>query len=525
VPPAYIFCVKQKKAVLSPADRELFSLVAQAIFTNPFAPEREQIDARLDQGAGGSSRWAPAGRVERVLGRLGARLARLEAEDRAHLRRYAAEDRQRLAYALLFDAYYRLVADLDRLIDDQAAAGDRPLPVPFARRALDHLVRRGFERETAAVHFAMFFQIRRAFYFIDRALVGKSRSMRELRRGLWDNVFTSDIRWYDEHLRGRMEDFSTLLLGETGTGKGSAAAAIGRSGFIPFDEKSGAFRESFTRAFTAINLSEFPESLIESELFGHQKGAFTGAVESHEGVLARCSPHGAIFLDEIGEIGPAVQIKLLRVLEERSFTPVGSHDRKRFHGRVIAATNRRLEEHRAQGAFRDDFFYRLCSDIIHVPPLRERLAEDPEELEALVRHLLRRLLGVDALPVAEVVLSLIARQLGRDYSWPGNVRELEQCVRRILLKRRYEGGRSAAARDGADPLARRILEGALDAREALAAYCALLHERHGNYERAARAARLDPRTLRKHAEEGLALRARGARQKADGRRAGGGGTD
>src|SRR5205823_10438393 len=133
--------------------------------------------------------------------------------------------------------------------------------------------------------------------------------------------------------------------------------------------------ESFMRGFIALNLSQFPETLIESELFGHRKGAFTGAVETHEGVLARCSPHGAIFLDEIGEVTAPVQIKLLQVLQERTFCPVGSHEPVRFRGRVIAATNRSLAALRAGELLRADFFYRLCSDLIEVPPLRQRFEE------------------------------------------------------------------------------------------------------------------------------------------------------
>jgi transcriptional regulator with PAS, ATPase and Fis domain len=191
--------------------------------------------------------------------------------------------------------------------------------------------------------------------------------MADLRLHLWQNVFTGEVRLYERYLWNRMEDFSTLLLGETGTGKGTAAAAIGRSSFIPFDEKQGRFAESFMRGFISMNLSQFPETLIESELFGHRKGAFTGAVEAHQGVLARCSEYGAIFLDEIGDVPVPVQIKLLQVLQERQFCPVGSHEPARFRGRVIAATNRPLDKLREQGLFRDDFFYRLCSDIIHVP--------------------------------------------------------------------------------------------------------------------------------------------------------------
>ena len=259
------------------------------------------------------------------------------------------------------------------------------MPVPFSRDLLSLLQRRGLAEEEALRVFAIFFQIRRAHHFIVEGLIGDSACMREFRRRLWDNVFTHDIRHYERCLWSRMEDFSTLLLGETGTGKGTAAAAIGRSGFIPFDPKKQCFAESFTRSFVSINLSQFPETLIESELFGHRKGAFTGAVEAHEGIFARCSPHGAIFLDEIGEVSAPVQIKLLRVLQDRVFSPVGSHEQVRFRGRVIAATNKPLDALRGPGGFRDDFYYRLCSDTITVPPLRQRLREDAARARRVAR--------------------------------------------------------------------------------------------------------------------------------------------
>jgi len=320
--------------------------------------------------------------------------------------------------------------------------------------------------------------------------------MHTLRLNLWNNVFTCNIGLYDSHLWQRMEDFSTLLLGETGTGKGAAAAAIGRSCFIPFDPAKGRFTESFTRNFISMNLSQYPETLIESELFGHRKGAFTGAVENHEGVFSRCSPHGSIFLDEIGDLSVPVQIKLLQVLQDRTFSPVGSHERLRFHGRVIAATNRPLDEMRRSGQFRDDFYYRLCSDTITVPPLRRRVAESPGELEVMIAHLLEKMLGEAREDIVSLVIDVLRRDLPPGYSWPGNVRELEQAVRRILLTRTYSGDTSAGVATGL--VSAGMAEGTIDAHTLLANYCRQLYARFGTYEEVARCMRLDRRTVKKY---------------------------
>jgi len=293
-----------------------------------------------------------------------------------------------------------------------------------------------------------------------------------------------------------MEDFSTLLLGETGTGKGTAAAAIGRSGLIPFDPGTGRFAGSFTSAFVAINLSQFPESLIESELFGHRKGAFTGAIDDHQGLFARCSPHGSLFLDEIGDLAAPVQLKLLNVIQERTFSPVGSRKPLRFEGRLIAATNRPLHELRRGGRFRDDFFYRLSSDVIEVPPLRRRLREHPRELDQLVGLLLERMTGKPDKTLAAGVLERLRQGVPRDYAWPGNVRELEQALRRILLKGEYAPARVAAGEPESwqDAMA----GSGLTATGLLRRYCKLLYERHGTYEAVAKVTALDRRTVRKN---------------------------
>ena len=322
--------------------------------------------------------------------------------------------------------------------------------------------------------------------------------MQEFRRHLWNNVFTQDVRLYERYLWNRMEDFSTLLLGETGTGKGAAAAAIGRSGYIPFDEKAGRFTESFMRSFVALNLSQFPETLIESELFGHRKGAFTGAVQAHEGVLARCSPYGAIFLDEIGDVPVPVQIKLLQVLQERTFSPVGSHESLRFRGRVIAATNQPLETLRGQKLFREDFFYRLSSDMIVVPPLRQRLQEDPSELRQLLEHVLAAVIGGKDLELVAHVERAILAGVGKDYSWPGNVRELTQAVRRVLITGTYEGSETARTSSALERLTSAITRQSLNADDLLAGYCGLIYDKCRNYEEVARRTNLDRRTVKKY---------------------------
>jgi transcriptional regulator with AAA-type ATPase domain len=481
---------------LAEEEREFFRLVARAAFTNPFSAERVAVDLKI---IGQASCRTVEERVLKVMKAVADRVARLEARGLGELRRFDPADREIMQTAFLFDIYHRQIEVFDRLIPEQIKAGDEPLPAPFAAEARSLMSRRGFSAEEFVRYFAIFYQLRRAFYFINRGLVGGSPCMKSLRERLWTNIFTSDVRWYEQFLWDRMEDFSTLLLGATGAGKGAAAAAIGRSGYIPFDLAKGCFVESFTRSFVAINLSQFAPTLLESELFGHCKGAFTGAVDRHEGVFSRCSPHGAAFLDEIGEVAAPVQIKLLQVLQDRTFSPVGSHEKLRFRGRVIAATNRPLDELRRQGRFRDDFFYRLCSDVITVPSLRQRLDEDAGELTALLEVVVRRLVGKEAPDLAAEIRAALDRQLGAHYPWPGNVRELEQAVRRILLTKNYAGDPLPAAPPGEGArLLAEIEAGALDAEALLAAYCKLLYRRHGTYEEVARRARLDRRTAKKY---------------------------
>jgi sigma-54 dependent transcriptional regulator, flagellar regulatory protein len=478
---------------LAPREREFFGGLVRVIFSNPFATEPAQLRPLV-----GRARLSSPG--DHPLAALGPAVERklrdLESRGAARLTAVEGEDRRLLEWAFLFQAYDRFVDPFDALILEQIDRGDEPAAAPFTGDLMALLARRGFPDEDAARLVSLFFQVRRAYFFIARSLTGDSASMKALRRALWDSVFTSDILAYRDHLWNRMEDFSTLLLGETGTGKGSAAAAIGRSGLIPFDPRTRRFARSFTGTFIAINLSQFPETLIESELFGHRKGAFTGAVEDHQGIFERCSPHGSLFLDEIGDLSVPVQIKLLNVIQDRVFSPVGSRRQLRFAGRLIAATNRPLAALRREGRFRDDFFYRLSSDVIEVPPLRRRLREHPGELDQLVELLLERITGRPSEELRARVITALKNGVPAGYAWPGNVRELEQALRRILLKGTCTWPEVPSG--GEEEWLEQAREGSLSGSELLRRYCRMLHARHGTYEAVAARTGLDRRTVRRH---------------------------
>jgi hypothetical protein len=416
---------------LNGEDRDFFTLVTEAILTNPFLEERAEVLAQTVPGLI-PDRKRPELRLLAILPVLNDRIGQLERKGLSRIKHFHKEDRQLLRDSFLLQVYLQFLHKFDELIQDQLSLGETPAEVRFAQHVIAQLKARGFLDHECLRYLALFYQLRRAYYFISQALVGDSPSMRMLRLSLWNSVFTSDVRTYDQHLWNRMEDFSTILLGETGTGKGSAAAAIGRSGFIPFDRKKGRFTENFTETFIAINLSQYPESLIESELFGHRKGAFTGAVDHHKGLFERCSAHGSLFLDEIGDISIPVQIKLLQVLQER-----------------------------------DDFFYRLCSDVITVPTLRQRIEESPSELEQMVNLLVTRMTDQVSPKLTDMILTTLQKDLPPEYTWPGNVRELEQAVRRILLTGHYYGDVMVTTSNLEEEFIQNIQTGNLRAKELL----------------------------------------------------------
>ena len=215
-------------------------------------------------------------------------------------------------------------------------------------------------------------------------------------------------------VRAAQSTTAVLIEGESGTGKDLCAHALHKHG------------PRAKRPFVAQNCAAVPETLLESELFGHARGAFTGADRAHAGVFEQADG-GTLFLDEIGEASPVIQAKLLRVLEEREVRPLGATSPRRLDVRLVAATNRDLRRDGEAGLFRLDLFYRVRVFPIVVPPLRERR----EDVAALAEHFLERFAREEQKPLAGFDPETIALLEG--YAWPGNVRELQNEVRRLVV--------------------------------------------------------------------------------------------
>ncbi|MCX7712596.1 MAG: sigma-54 dependent transcriptional regulator [Chthoniobacterales bacterium] len=209
-------------------------------------------------------------------------------------------------------------------------------------------------------------------------------------------------------------DVPVLITGESGTGKELVARAIHR------------YSQRSNKAFLAINCAAIPEQLLESELFGHEKGAFTGAHSQRIGRFEQCD-EGTLFLDEIGEMPLALQSKLLRVLQHGEFSRVGGSQTIRVDVRIVAATNKQLEQEVAEKRFREDLFYRLNVVRIHLPPLRQRV----EDIPLLAEYFLQRISARRLQPPLK--LSEEAVRMLEGYSWPGNVRELENTLERAVV--------------------------------------------------------------------------------------------
>ncbi|RMG01921.1 MAG: sigma-54-dependent Fis family transcriptional regulator [Acidobacteria bacterium] len=248
------------------------------------------------------------------------------------------------------------------------------------------------------------------------------RENRYLRRELNKHYSFSEIIGTSESLQNVFRlvekisatNSTVLIQGESGTGKELIARAIHHNSLRA------------DKPFIAVNCGALPETLLESELFGYVRGAFTDAKSDRKG-LFRSAEGGTIFLDEVSEMPPSLQVKLLRALQEHEVTPVGSNIPIKFDARIIAATNKNLEDEVKSGRFREDLFYRLNVIEINLPPLRER----KEDIPLLARHFIKKLSKQQGIPEKkiprDVMLALTA------YNWPGNVRELENAIERAFI--------------------------------------------------------------------------------------------
>jgi len=278
---------------------------------------------------------------------------------------------------------------------------------------------------------------------------------------------------------------TVLVVGESGTGKELVARAI------------HTHSPRANKPFVAVNCTALTESLLESELFGHQKGAFTGAVSAKRGLFEEAQG-GTLFLDEIGDVGPKMQAQLLRVLQEGEIRRVGGSDSVKVDVRVVAATNRELEDEVKAGRFREDLYFRINVVTIRLPPLRER----PGDVPHLVDHFLAKYAARERRTFAGVAPATLA--LLKQHAWPGNVRELENVIERslalskdgVILPSDLPAELTGATAPGAPPRGEGIADDRPTLQELERRYIELvLHETGGNKKRAAEILGIDRRTL------------------------------
>ncbi len=496
-------------------ERRTVESLARLAYSNPFDSAFIEIQRSIlgaDSVPHGAVWSLEAGyQGNPALEKLACVAERVARDARERLLRQGSATTEELAlysYVVAQVLYWRYADELHQVhVDSQR--GDRRLACypRFSRELLHYLNLDGirFPWSVEPAHlFACFFQVRRAFDLIFRNIIGASQPAAKLRGDVWQSIFTHDMRRYRRSLYRRMQDVTTLVTGPSGTGKELVARAIGLSRYVPFDPQREMFVTSRGGAFHALNLSALSPTLIESELFGHRKGAFTGALADRVGWLESCPPLGTVLLDEIGEVDASIQVKLLRVLQTREFQRIGETTPREFRGKLIAATNRDLGAEMRAGRFREDLYYRLCADLIETPSLRDQLRDSPGELPNLVLFVCERVVGADeAADLADEVLDCIERDLGADYAWPGNVRELEQCVRNVLVRKRYSPRSAPPAPDAADDVAAAWRDGGLTAKELLRRYCTHVYATTGSYQETARRLDLDRRTVKRSIDPDL----------------------
>ena len=482
--------------------------VADIAYCNPFLPRRIELERNAlgadfkERDADWNVRVTREDDIPNVMVLRNLADSMLERTRKRLLRKVEHTQDERAVYddLVLFVLYHRYRTGFDPLISSVSEPRKSQLRIAQydafcedARYWLNTPDRSPVSAMELSHMFACFFQVRRAFRNIFEYIIGSSRPTVSIRAAAWQSIFTCDMRRYRRSLYHQMGDFTTLITGPSGTGKELIARAIGLSRYIPFDHDAKRPVENFQGAFTALNLSALSPTLIESELFGHKQGAFTGATSNRTGWLETCTKLGTVFLDEIGELDLAIQVKLLRVLQARRFSRLGDTALLEFKGKIIAATNRDLASEIEAGSFREDLYYRLCSDIITMPSLRDRLDDNPNELAQLIEFIARKIVDTEASELINEVTECV-HAIGQDYPWPGNVRELEQCIRNVLIHGEYRPARRIEPAKAT--IVDQIRNAELTVDELMSYYCDLAYKKFGSMEKAAAHLGIDRRTLR-----------------------------
>lgn len=418
---------------LSTADRRYLKDVSLLAFGNPYG--ETGLDVRRSLSEGGEKSGDLYGLVH---ARVHARLARLKEKQTYIISAYGEQDRSLLHHAVLFDCLHTAHKAFDALVEEQLRREMRVCKVEFISGLIKRLMLSGMAKSVALHYLSIYYQMRRARYFLDMTLIGNSSSMERLRHDLWNSIFTHDFSLYERFLWDRVRELSTLFVGEAGSGKKTAAAAVSYCSYIPFVEKTEAFAESFIGCFIPVRVAQYAGLRLESVLFGHQKKSYTEALENYQGVFSRCSAYGTVFLDNICEVPLPVQARLNGVVQERSFTPVGEQMAHSFPGRMMAAAPGTVATIRAEGNLRDDLYHHLGVNTITLPSLQHCLQENPADLELLIIHILGKYTDQNATQLVGLVIERMHEHVGIGYSWPGNLLELEQIVKRILMVSHYE---------------------------------------------------------------------------------------
>lgn len=288
---------------------------------------------------------------------------------------------------------------------------------PFEDETLPKIIAEAFGKEKMMQCHNIALAAGRTYHILREEIKGSSLAILDAKKKTWHACFGKELV-SSLSFKQAIKDLNVLILGETGTGKELFARAVQAAAFW--------HNGSMMAPTASVNVAAFTESLIDSELFGHKRGAFTGALQDRDGLI-KASHGGTFFLDEVGDLPKETQVKLLRVIETKRVRPVGSDTEIEADVRYISATNKDI----LHSDFRSDLYQRLAGTVIQIPPLRERSQEDIEEIaEGIIRSCMDR---EDDYFSSEGVVKYLRERNAEGYSWPGNVRELQSFIRGVIL--------------------------------------------------------------------------------------------